>query len=100
MPHMMPCPQSDPHPNTASPAHWQGPAHAGTRTELRQRKDVDVRGFSDLVDGAVGVDVSGWSFDWLDGRSAITGSVAPEQRGVASGIRSTFHNSDPAVYWL
>lgn len=28
-----------------------------------------MRAFSDLVDEAVGVDVSGWSFDWLDGRA-------------------------------
>jgi SAM-dependent methyltransferase len=28
-----------------------------------------VRAFSDLVDEAAAVDVSGWSFDWLDGRA-------------------------------
>jgi SAM-dependent methyltransferase len=28
-----------------------------------------VRTFEDLVDEAAGVDVSGWSFDWLDGRA-------------------------------
>jgi hypothetical protein len=28
-----------------------------------------VRTFDDLVDEAAGVDVSGWSFEWLNGRT-------------------------------
>lgn len=35
----------------------------------RHRQDVNVRAFNDLVDEAAMVDVSGWSFDWLDGRA-------------------------------
>jgi SAM-dependent methyltransferase len=52
-----------------------------------------VRAFSDLVDEAAAVDVSGWSFDWLDGRATeerppwgYSRLIASRLPGVASAL--------------